>query len=125
MAGMVFMVTGVVGHGRGGAKCRHGWKLLVSFEPAAGAEFSRDAREEQHEADGEGAENPVDLHAALEHETVEQGEHEDEHGCFGEEGGAARRGDRNEFEERGGRLPVRTAARGYDGKAGDGGGRLR
>ena len=46
--------------------------------------------------------DPVDLHAALEHEAVEQGQHEDEHGCLGKEGGAAMGGDRDEIEERGG-----------------------
>ena len=76
----------------------------MGFEPAAGGELGRDAGGEKDEADGEGADDPADLHAALEHEPVEQGQHEDEHGRFGKEGRAAMRGDGDEVDERGGGL---------------------
>ena len=77
---------------------------LMGFEPAAGSELGRDAGGEQHEADREGADDPADLHAALEHEPVEQGQHQDEHGCLSKEGRAAMRGDGDEVGERGGGL---------------------
>ena len=83
--------------------------LLVGGEPAAGGELGRDAGGEQQEADGEGADDPAELHPALEHEPVEQGQDEDQHCCLGEEGGAAMGGDRDQVVERGGCLLRRTA----------------
>ena len=74
----------------------------MTVEPAAGGEVGGDAGGQQREADGEGAYDPVEFHAALEHEPVEQGQDKDEHRCFGEEGGAAVGGDRDQIEERGG-----------------------
>ena len=79
----------------------------MGFEPAPGEVVRDDAGSQQGEADGYGAEDPFELHAALEHEAVEQGQHEDEHGCFGKERRTAMRGDRDEFYEcGGGRLGV-------------------
>ena len=76
----------------------------MGFKPAAGRELGRNAGGEKDEADGEGAENPADLHASLEHEPVEQGQHEDEHSRLGKERRAAMRGDGDEVDERGGGL---------------------
>ena len=76
----------------------------MSFEPAACRELGRNAGGEKNEADGEGAEHPADLHAALEHEPVEQGQHEDEHSRLGKKGRAAMGGDGDEVDERGGGL---------------------
>jgi len=73
----------------------------VALEPAAGREIRNDAGGEKHEADGEGADDPVELHTAFEHEPVEQGQHEDEHRRFGKERRAARSGDGDQVEERG------------------------
>jgi hypothetical protein len=95
----------------------------VGAEPAARGELGGDAGGEQQEADREGADDPVQLHTALEHEPVEQGQDEDEHGGFGEEGATAVRGDGDEVEA-GGRLiagPV-AAAGGDERKTGSGGG---
>ena len=76
----------------------------MGFEPAAGGELGRNAGGEKDEADGEGADDPADLHAALEHEPVEQGQHEDEHGRLGKERRAAMGRDGDEIDERGGGL---------------------
>lgn len=74
-------------------------KTLGALEPAAGGVFGCDAGGQQHETDGEGADDPAQLHAALEHESVEKGEDEDEHGRFGEERGATMRGDGDQVDE--------------------------
>jgi len=71
------------------------------FEPAARGEVGGNAGDEQEGADGEGADHPAGLEASLEHEAVEQGEHQDQNGGFGEEGAAAVCGDGEEIEEGG------------------------
>jgi hypothetical protein len=68
-------------------------ELRVGFRPAASGELGGDAGGEEHQTDGEGAEDPSQLHAALEHEPVEQGQDQDKNRCLGEERGAAMRGD--------------------------------
>jgi len=68
----------------------------MGFEPAARGELGRNAGGEQQKADREGAEDPVDLHAALEHEAVEQGEDEDQDGGLGEEARTAMGADGDE-----------------------------
>ena len=77
---------------------------LMTLEPAAGGKLCCDAGGQEHEADGEGADDPTDLHASLEHEPVEQGQHEDEHSRLGKKGRAAMGGDGDEVDERGGGL---------------------
>ena len=52
----------------------------------------------------EGADDPAELHTALEHEPVEQGQDEDQNRCLGEERRTAMRGDGDQIEERGGRF---------------------
>lgn len=79
-------------------------EVLVMLEPAAGGELRENADCEQDEADGEGADNPVQLHTALEHEPVEQSQHKNQNGRLGEERGTTRRRDGDEIEERGGTL---------------------
>ena len=79
-------------------------------EPASRREFGRDARRQEGEADGEGARHPANLHASLEHEPVEQGQHEDEHRRLGKERRAAMSGDGDEVDERGGGLLTGTVA---------------
>jgi len=74
---------------------------LVTLQPAAGREFSENAGSEQRHADGEGADDPVQLHSAFEHEPVEQGQDENQNSCLGEKGGAAMSGDGDEVKERG------------------------
>ena len=71
----------------------------MRLDPAVGAEVHGDAGGEQAEGDGEGADDPGELDAALEHEVVEDAEDEDEDGGLGEEGRAAARGDDGEFDE--------------------------
>ena len=72
---------------------------LMTLEPAAGGKLCCDAGSQEHEADGEGADDPTDLHAALEHEPVEQGQDKNEDRCLGEEGRAAMRGDGDQIDE--------------------------
>jgi hypothetical protein len=72
----------------------------VALEPAAGREVRDDAGDEKREADGEGADDPVELHPALEHEPVEQGENQYEYRRFSEERGTARGSDGDQVEER-------------------------
>ena len=71
----------------------------MTLEPAAGREFRENAGGEQYKADGEGADDPVQLHAALKHEPVEQGEHKNENGRLGKERGAAMGCDGGQIEE--------------------------
>jgi hypothetical protein len=94
---------------------------LVTLEPAARREVGGDAGGEQKQADGEGADDPVEFHAALEHEAVEESQYEDQHGCFGEEGGAPVRGDGDQIEEWGWTLFRGSAARGKEDKLRGGG----
>lgn len=49
----------------------------MALEPAAACEVGDDACGEEADADGEGSDDPAGLHAALEHEAVEQGQDED------------------------------------------------
>jgi hypothetical protein len=79
-------------------------ELRVGFRPAASGELGGDAGGEEHQTDGEGAEDPSQLHAALKHEPVEQGQDQDKNRCLGEERGAAMRGDCEEIAECGGFL---------------------
>ena len=76
--------------------------LGMSFDPAVGAEVHSDAGGEQDERDGERADDPLEIDAALKHEEVEDAEYQDEHGSLGEEAGAASRRDDDEVEQRGG-----------------------
>jgi hypothetical protein len=69
----------------------------MSLEPAAGGEFRENARGEQGNTDGEGADNPVQLHAALEHESIEQSQHKNQNGRLGKERGAAMGCDGNQI----------------------------
>ena len=57
----------------------------MTLEPTPGRKVREDAGGQQGEADGEGADDPVEFHATLEHESVKQGQDEDEHGRFGKE----------------------------------------
>ena len=75
--------------------------LGMGFDPVVGGEVGGDAGGEEGEACADGEEDPGELDAALEHEVVEEAEDQDEHGCFGEEGGAAAAGDDQEIETRG------------------------
>src|ERR1700692_1538121 len=84
----------------------------MGFEPAARGEVGGDAGDEQEGADREGADHPAGLEAALEHEAIEQGEHQDQNGGLGKEGAAAMGGDGEEIEERGGSLAGSAAAAG-------------
>jgi hypothetical protein len=72
----------------------------VALEPAAGRELRDDAGDEKRETDGEGADDPVELHPAFEHEPVEQGQDQDQNRRFCEERGTARCGDGDQVEER-------------------------
>ncbi len=69
-------------------------------DPALGDEVHGDAAGQEEDADGEGADDPGELDAALEHEVVEDAEDEDEDGGFGEERRAALGGDHDEIEQR-------------------------
>ena len=81
----------------------------MTLEPAAGGELRRDAGGQEHEADGEGADDPTKLHAAFEHEPVQQGQDEDQDRCFGEESRTAMRGDGDQVDE-GRRAPLRSTS---------------
>jgi len=70
----------------------------MAFEPAPSRELGSDAGGQKRDADGEGADNPAELHATLEHEPVEQGQNQDENRRLGEEGGAAVRGDGDQVD---------------------------
>ena len=72
--------------------------LGMGFDPVVGGEVRGDAGGEEGERGADGEEDPRELDAALEHEVVEEAEDQDEHGCFGEEGGAAASGDDQEVE---------------------------
>ncbi len=72
--------------------------LGMGFDPVVGGEVRGDAGGEEGEAGADGEEDPDELNAALEHEVVEEAEDQDEHGCLGEEGGAAARSDDQEVE---------------------------
>jgi len=74
----------------------------MGFDPVVGGEVRGDAGGEEGERGADGEEDPSEFDAALEHEVVEEAEDQDEHGCFGEEGGAAASGDDHEVETRGG-----------------------
>jgi hypothetical protein len=50
----------------------------VPLKPVAGRELREHAGGEQGQADDEGADDPVQLHAPLEHEPVEQGQHKNQ-----------------------------------------------
>ena len=77
--------------------------LGVGFDPMVGDEIGGDAGGEEGERGADGKEDPGELDAALEHEVVEEAEDQDEHGCLGEEGGAAASGDDQEVgDARGG-----------------------
>ena len=69
----------------------------MRFGPELGGEIRGDAGGEKGEAGSDGEEDPEELDAALEHEVVEKTEDQDEHGGFGEEGGAAAAGDDHEI----------------------------
>ena len=85
----------------------------MTLEPAPRREVHEDAGCQQGEADGEGADDPVELHSPLEHEPVEQGQNEDQNRRFGKERGTAWGCDGDEVEERRGfRLGRDSAARG-------------
>jgi hypothetical protein len=84
------------------------------FEPATRGEVGGDAGDEQEEADREGADHPAGLEAALEHEAIEQGEHQDQDGGFGKEGAAAVGGDGEEIGEGGWSLAGSAAATGWN-----------
>ena len=71
----------------------------MALEPATGGEVCGYAGCEQREADGEGACGPAEFYAAFEHEAVEEGQDEDQHCRFGEEGRAAVGGDGDQFDE--------------------------
>jgi len=73
----------------------------MGFDPVVGGEVGGDAGGEEGERGADGQEDPGELDAALEHEVVEEAEDQDEHGGFGEEGGAATAGDDHEIEARG------------------------
>lgn len=88
-------------------------ELSGAAEEAAGGEVGCDARRQQKQAEGEGPDGPVALEMALEHEAIEQGQDQDQHGGFGEEGGAAMGGDRDQIEEGRG-LPDWLGDRGLD-----------
>ena len=74
--------------------------LGMRLDPVMGGEVRGDAGGEEGEAGADGKEDPGELDAAFEHEVVEEPEDQDEHGCFGEEGGAAAAGDDQEVETR-------------------------
>jgi len=57
----------------------------VALEPASGRKVREDAGCQKGEADGEGTDDPIELHAPLEHEPIKQGQDEDEHSRFGKE----------------------------------------
>ncbi len=79
-------------------------------QPPPRRELGHDARAQQHQADGKGAQRPANLHAPLEHEPVEQGQHQDEDRRLSEERRAAMCGDGDEVDESGGSLLARTVA---------------
>ena len=85
----------------------------MALEPAAGGELRDDAGDQKRDADGEGADDPVELHAALEHEPVEQGQDQDEDRRLCEERRTARCGDGDQVEERGGSPVGRSFASGW------------
>lgn len=73
----------------------------MGFHPAVGCEVRCHAEGKQAEADGEGADDPTELDAALQHKEVEDAEDQHKHGCFREERRAATGGDNCQIEERG------------------------
>jgi len=77
-------------------------RLLMTPEPATGDELGEDAGRKQDQADGKGADDPVEFHSSLKHEPVEQGQDQDQNGCLGKERGAAMCGDGDQIEGWGG-----------------------
>ncbi len=75
--------------------------MLVTLEPAAGRELRKNAGDQQGYADGEGADDPVQLDATFEHEPVEESQHKNQNGRLGKERGATMGCDRDQIEERG------------------------
>ena len=73
----------------------------MMLEPATGGEFRENAGGEQSYADGEGAHDPIQFHAAFEHEPVEQGENENQNGRLGKERRAAMGCNGDQIEQRG------------------------
>ena len=92
-------------------------EVLVMMEPATGGEFRENAGGEQGHADGEGADDPVQFHAAFEHEPVEQGQHKNQHGRLGKERRAAMGCDGDQIEKRGALFWDDPAARRNKGEA--------
>jgi len=71
----------------------------MRFHPAVGGEVHNNAGGQEAERDGQCADDPGKLDAALEHEVVEDAEDQDQHGGFREEGGAAAGGYDGELKE--------------------------
>ena len=82
----------------------------MSFEPATGREVHEDTGRQKRDADGEGADDPVELHTALQHEPVEQGQDEDQNRRFRKERRTARGCDGDEVQERRGFCLGRSSA---------------
>ena len=98
----------------------------MGLDPAMGGEVHGDAGGQQAERDGQRAGDPSEVDAALEDEEVEDAKDQDQHRRFGEERGAAPRGDDGQVEQRVG-LGWRIGAAGGDEAqaCGVGGGMMR
>ena len=68
----------------------------MALKPAPGREVRGDAGGQQHEAEGDGDDDPARFEMPLEHEAVEQGEDEDQDGGLGEEARTAMGADGDE-----------------------------
>ena len=93
----------------------------MAFEPAAGREVHEDTGRQKRDADGEGADDPVELHTALQHEPVEQGQDEDQNRRFRKERRTARGCDGDEVQERRGFCLGRSSAAGWNQRNSTGG----
>jgi len=73
----------------------------MALKPAPGREVRGDAGGQQHEAEGDGDDDPARFEMPLEHEAVEQGQDEDQNSRLGKEGRTTMRGDGDQIGERG------------------------
>ena len=76
-----------------------GHVFLVALEPAARREIGGDAGSQQHEAEGNGPDDPARLELALEHEAVEQSQDENQNCRLGKESRTTMRRDGDQIEE--------------------------
>jgi hypothetical protein len=74
-------------------------ELPAMLEPATEGEFGENAGGEQGHTDGEGADDPIQFHAAFEHKPVKQCQNKNQNGRLGKERGAAMGCDGDEIEK--------------------------